>query len=413
MRPHVIEYLKTHTFRQLAEEHGVNARPNARMDKFSLNYDSILAKSSDPLANQCRGLIVRPVHLFGGDAWEDVLVGDVEILAWPMNRFFNLGDPAAAIVDWNDPQLQVLDKVDGTCCIVYWDEQQQRWHCATRSVPEADLPIKKDHIVIGDMTFSDLFFQTFNELWKQKATGLFLTLDPTLNLRRGWTYVFELTSPYNRIVVDYPKPGLTLLAIRDNETGVEVEIDSPSKNFIYVPWIPRPKSWQINDPQALKEFLNTQDPTKCEGAVVCDSHFNRVKIKSEKYLIAFRIKDMMTLSRRSVLEAVLAGHMDDVLPHLPHDIVSQIDVLQDKIREYFKVIDHNFHTWKTQAAGDRKAFALLVQEHADWQTPYFSMLKGSYASTSEWAADITKAGKLSQTTLENLVNKLGWNPVVG
>lgn len=37
MKPLVIGYLKAHTLRQLEEDYGVNARPNALFDKFSLN----------------------------------------------------------------------------------------------------------------------------------------------------------------------------------------------------------------------------------------------------------------------------------------------------------------------------------------------------------------------------------------
>ena len=49
MEPFVKEYLRRHTFRELEEEHGVCARPNATFDKFALNYDQILSKPGDPV----------------------------------------------------------------------------------------------------------------------------------------------------------------------------------------------------------------------------------------------------------------------------------------------------------------------------------------------------------------------------
>lgn len=60
MDPLVKDYLLTHSFRQLEEEHGVCTRPNATFDKFSLNYDQLLVKNGDPIAEQCRGLVIRP-----------------------------------------------------------------------------------------------------------------------------------------------------------------------------------------------------------------------------------------------------------------------------------------------------------------------------------------------------------------
>jgi hypothetical protein len=405
MRPLVIDYLKTHTFRQLEEEHGVNSRPNAGGDKFGLNYDQIMSRPSNPLANQCRGLIVRPVTRLSKEGWEDQIVGDVSILGWPMHRFFNLGDSNAAVVDWNDPKVRIYDKLDGTCCTLYWDKLAGRWHVATRSVPEADLPIKGDHIVIGNMTFSELFDRTFRETWN--------LINPYDQLRREWTYVFELTSPYNKIVVKYEKPGVTLLAIRNNDTGEEIDVSGPIINEpLGLPWVPRPKVWPIGNALGLVAFLDLQDPTKCEGAVVCDSNFNRVKIKSAAYLLSFRMKDMLSLSRRSVLEAVLAGHMDDVLPQLDPDLAAHVLDLQDKVRTYFATVDKNFHIWKAQAGGNQKAFAILVQTSDDWHVPYYSMLKGSHATCAAWAADAVGRGKLSQSTLEYLVNKLKWFPKV-
>lgn len=409
MLPLVIEYLKTHTFAQLKEEHGIAVRPSVMGDKFSLNYDQIMSKPNNPVSNQCRGLIIRPV----GDLsalehdWENKVVGDVVILAWPMSRFFNLGDSNAAEVDWNDPQLRVYDKLDGTCCIVYWDDKWSRWNIATRSVPEADLPIKKDHIVIGNSTFSDLFTDTFVRTWH--TISPLSDVNPFLWLKKEWTYVFELTSPYNKIVVKYDEPEITLLAIRDLITGREIDVSDETSGLS---WVKRAKSWPISEPTGLIAFLDLQDPSKVEGAVVCDSRFNRVKIKSKAYLLSFKMKDMLQLSRRSVLEAVLEGRIDDVIPHLEPDLAEHVRDLQDRVRKYFATIDTNFRVWKNQSNGDRKAFAVLVQQSEDWHVPYYAMLKNNFESTAAWAEDAVKAGRLSQTTLEYLVSKLRWNPAV-
>ena len=162
MKPLVIEYLRNHSFQQLEDEHGVCVRFSNDGSKASLNYDQILVKNGDPVAEQCRGMVIRPtqfdIKVFG-DAWKQAPVGNVDVLAWPMNRFYNHGDANGAQLDWDDSRLRIYEKLDGTMMVVYWDPLHSRWHAGTRSVPEADLPIRKDHMEIGDMTFSELFFK--------------------------------------------------------------------------------------------------------------------------------------------------------------------------------------------------------------------------------------------------------------
>ena len=79
----VQEYLMTHTFGDLAKEHGVYASFSKSGHKFSLNYDQIEARESDPLAQECRGLIlagedgrVFPSQQINGRAnYDDVIPG--------------------------------------------------------------------------------------------------------------------------------------------------------------------------------------------------------------------------------------------------------------------------------------------------------------------------------------------------
>ena len=211
----VQQYLETHTFGDLAREHGVYASFSKSGHKFSLNYDQIEAKEADPLAQECRGIILSRED--GRDVFEDrqaqtpgqefdrltVSPGKTRILAFPMKRFFNHGQGAAANVNWSDPKLAILEKLDGTLTIVYYDPFTKQWCVATRSVPEADLPMDN-----GIYTFRTLFEKALKE-----TTDLSFE-DFTRGLNHRITYCFELTTPYNRIVVYYPEPRITLLAAR-------------------------------------------------------------------------------------------------------------------------------------------------------------------------------------------------------
>lgn len=412
MKPLIVEYLKTHSFQNLEDEHGVIARPSADGTKFSLNYDSILSKNGDPVAEQCRGMVIRPTQINQStlsDTWKMTPVGEIEVIAWPMCRFYNFGDAACADVNWNDPGLCVWEKVDGTCIILYWDDVKCRWHAATRAVCEADLPIFKGHIEIGDMTFSDLFFTT---LWKMLAqagayvpaaapTPYLVVENFTTSLDKEVTYVFELVSPYNQIVVNYGQPSIYLIAARHTKTGVEISID-----LLDIPYVKRPKTWPLKDPASVGAFVNTLDPSQFEGAVVCDSQFRRVKIKSMAYVLAHKSKDTITASPRNAIEAIICEKIDDIIPLVPKEVGEKMLKMQCAYAKYCKSVDDAFARYKAEAAGSRKFFAEQVLLSRDWQTPYFNLWEGRANSTREWLKKSCETGKLSIASLDTILSKL-------
>src|SRR5271169_1119614 len=110
----VQKYLETHTFGDLARDHGVYASFSKSGHKFSLNYDQIEAKEADPLAQECRGLILsahgrafdyQAKEINGRLNYDHISPGETHVLAYPMKRFFNHGQGSAATIDWADPKL--------------------------------------------------------------------------------------------------------------------------------------------------------------------------------------------------------------------------------------------------------------------------------------------------------------------
>jgi hypothetical protein len=94
-------------------------------------------------------------------------------MALPMGRFFNYGQGAAAAVDLDSTETRFCEKLDGTLCIMYWDRHLGVWSVATRSVPDADLPMDG----FGNQTFADLFWKAF------KASGGMIS---QLDYAKGW-----------------------------------------------------------------------------------------------------------------------------------------------------------------------------------------------------------------------------------
>lgn len=296
----VQQYLQTHSLNDLARDHGVYARVAGH--KFSLNYDQIEARDSDPLAQECRGLVLSPLDDRTVSLSE--VVGDTKVLARTMRRFFNYGQEAAADVDFDHPDTRIYEKLDGTLCIVYFDPMMAKWCVATRSVPNADLPIDG----FGQRTFTDLFWMALQSSTQDLAVRGAAGRRILAFGNPGLTYCFELTTPENQVVVRYDEYAVTLLSVIETQTGVEHLPDVYGKLFS----VAVPVTHRLGSVTELMDFVSARDPSAFEGVVVCDPHFNRVKIKSAGYLAFNKIKDNVLKSPRSLLEVILLEKLDDV-----------------------------------------------------------------------------------------------------
>lgn len=324
----VQQYLLNHSLADLEIVHHVNGRTGSY--KFSLNYDQILSDDHDTLAMECRGLVlarkdgtvVRTEH---------EIVGETIVLAFPMRRFFNLGQSAAAKIDFSAEDVRYYEKEDGTLIIVYFDSFKDEWCVATRSVCEANLPIDRS----PDLTFRTLFEQAV-----QKSTSLSFP-EWTNLLVKGWTYCFELTTPLNQVVVAHYDFKVHLLTVRDLDSGQEApnhKLEMIAKSL----GVLLPVSYNFQSIDEMLAFVNARLGSEFEGLVVCDSNHNRVKIKSEAYLNASRIVSKMGATDRNILEVVLMGQADDIYPILPKYHQERLVMMQENVRSLADYYNHKF-----------------------------------------------------------------------
>ena len=390
MLPLVVEYLRSHTFAQLKVEHGVEFRLSNDRRKASLNYNSISSRPGEQLSGECRGLVVR----IRDDYVDGDVVGDVRVLARPMDRFYNYGDPAGADVDFNDPNLAILEKLDGTMCELYHDDVQ--WCIATRSVPDADLPIKKDHVVIGDMTFAGLFWNALeNVLHEQGELAGQMFID---RLDRNMTYVFELTSPYNRVIVAYPNSRVTLLTARNRITGVEI---TPKIADL----VDIPKRYDAQSIESIVEYINDCDPTVLEGVVLVDSKHRRIKVKSFNWCFASKTKFELTATRRNMLKLILSGKLDDIAPNLDKEIIDALIEMQQNVVAYASELDCDYSHLRSRVGDNRKDFALLVKDSDTWHSAMFALYTKKANSALEWFQQ-NVSGKTNKAFAEAILRAL-------
>lgn len=396
--PLVLEYLRDHSIADLYAAHGVKVAPaRGAPYKASLNYDQLAARDDDPLACECRGLILATYD--GSPIPTEGPVGELSVLARPMDRFFNFGQGAAHPVD-DDALLhhetRVMEKVDGTLCIVYYDHLADLWCVATRSVPEADLPVDG----FGDHTFRSLF-----QLAAQTHLGvdfdqLCLYFDPER------TYCFELCSPRSGSgVVHNVDERLHLLAVRSIE-GIEI---CPSAYEAHLPPV------GLHAPRSLaelREFIESRSPKEAEGVVLrlpgrtSTGGFRRVKLKSSAYVAAHGLASEAGASPRNLLRVILAGQWDDVAPILRPHLRERGNAMLEAYIAWANRVDAAYDGLSVQAA-DRKAFALAVQAAKLPIGPMMSMWTRQAGSARTWVQSRAKNGEFGDGFLDSLAEMIG------
>jgi hypothetical protein len=406
----VQEFLKSHSFKNLQEAHGVYASFSKSGHKFSLNYDQIDAKNSDPLSQQCRGLILaakdgksflsQAVEINNRLNYDHIIPGDTCIVAYPMNRFFNYSQDVGLDLNWSDPKLAIFEKLDGTLTILYNDPFINKWCVATRAVPEADVPLDG-----GFYTFRMLFEKALkdtNGMSFEKFTDL---------LDKEITYCFELTSPYNRIIVDYKECRLTLIAARQITYGHcgdkstwecfnELDIDN-----VPTYGVPHVRTYAFVGLNGILDLVSDQNPLEHEGVVVRDSQFNRIKIKNASYVAFNRARDILGTSERNCLELVLSGKEDDVIPALPPEIVERITFLKQGVSIMIKEHDNLYTTVKsTLDTSDKKTFALAVTKLNIWTAPMFTIFDGKACDMKDFIAKNRKEGTWANNFLDKILS---------
>lgn len=208
-------------------------------------YDQIDSPTKKQLVQEARGIILDST-----DDWR--------VIAYPFNRFFNHGDSKAAKIDWET--ASIWEKVDGSLMFMYW--YKDAWHVASSGLPDAAGMVKD-----ADVTFKDLFWNTWGDL------GYAFPLDKYV------THMFELTTPENVVVVPQGEHKITFIGARDIQTGVEYSID----NELFPNGWHRPRRFAVTSEENAIEMCNQMNPMEQEGFVIVDRKFNRVKMKSPQY----------------------------------------------------------------------------------------------------------------------------------
>ena len=284
-----------------------------------LKYDMIESPFAEKIVRECRGIILDSTN------WD--------VVCHPFHKFFNYGEAYAALIDWSSARVQ--EKLDGSIIAMYFFNGV--WNVASSGMPDASSRV-------GDFntTFSKLFWDTFNELGYS-----------TEKLDKLDTYLFELMTPLNRVVVPHSTNKLILLGARDLRTGLEYCVSNLGHLGFQIV-----KEFPIQNIVDVEASFDKMNPLDQEGYVIVDKNFNRVKVKHPGYVMIHHIRDSVNM--RSIVTIVQSGETPEFLTYYPEyttifdDVSGKLEALIDELQESYDEV---------KDIVSQKDFAIAIQQN--------------------------------------------------
>jgi hypothetical protein len=266
-------------------------RPNLVMFKYH-QYESDFA---NPVVRCCRGSVFN------------IQDGTVQPYLMPFFKFSNYGERGADPIDWNHT-LYVRDKLDGSLLkLLKENDGNDLW--TTNGSFDLDVEIPENYALQNDEHLTPP--HSFASLRDYALRG---HEEEIKNVPPLWTFMFELTSPYNRIVVPYRQTKLTLLGCRDPQ-GLEHTPEWAKEEFGLS--FETPQIYPLKNIDEVIAYCDASNTNDREGVVIQDAHFNRVKVKTAHYLSLFHIKGDDHFSDGRIFFAIRQGSIDDALAAWP------------------------------------------------------------------------------------------------
>lgn len=311
-------------------------------DLVLLKYNQIEADWTKTALHDCRGLI-----LDRSKGWE--------IVAFPYAKFFNLEEGYCAKIDWDN--CMVYEKSDGSLITLY--RYKDEWCVSTTGTPDASSTANA-----GEYTFAQLFWNAAAIMYGSKDAFV-ERLDTNLN------YMFELCTPYNIVVTQHSESRIFLHGARDMRTLKEVHITDMD--------LVKVKTHDLrNEADIRATFANMtwQD----EGYIVCDTNFNRAKIKNPSYVAVHHVKS--GVSPYEIVNVVKQNEIDEFCVYFKEriDFIMLLkknwDALEAKLIDTYEGI---------KGIELQRDFALKVI--ADVEKPFHSIMFGLRSGRLQSARD--------------------------
>ena len=343
MKSFLVDFIEKHADNWLADLNIERPDILVKLDPVSrlaiFNYD-IGADFFNPLVQEARGIII--------DVSDPVAP---KVVCWPFRKFGKYNEPYADAIDWDHCQVQ--EKLDGSIMKLWYNHRAQEWWVSTNSMIDA-----------AGANLSQESGGDYLTLFKSADNYLdihFTQLNP------DYTYIFELTSPFNQVVIPQKITQLWHIGTRNNLTGEELNEDIG---------IQKPKLYDCHSLdeciRCVTDDLNKScgqkiDHVEHEGFVVVDQDWHRIKVKSPIYLQLHTITSSNSVTKKSILGMLLQDALDvpalcSDFPHLAH-YIKYYDFRVTEFMNRATAFMNITLRLNTLLNGDRKAVALRIKSH--------------------------------------------------
>lgn len=279
---------------------------------------AVYSHTWDEVTMSCRGL---------------VYADDGSLVSRPFRKFFNW-DQTEAVIEQGP--FVAYDKMDGTLIVV--GEHNGQAVVSTKG--------------------------SFDTWHSETARELLLGFVP----EPGYTVMFELIHPENRIVVDYGDfTGLIFLGAVHNETGAERHPEEAAGAMAWHGEVVVQRAFNFHS--MTQTIQNPESGENREGFVVVwprpDGPPNRVKLKFAQYVALHGV--MTGLTNRRVWEHMVAGTMIDLFEIAPDELHDDIKKVQEEIQHLVTLRFDEARDVGGSALelypNDRKSAAHFIQTH--------------------------------------------------
>jgi RNA ligase len=304
---------------------------------FIANYTEQAAfnREWNDVTRMCRGLI-----------WNDETG---EVLARPFPKFFNFDEKEAPRILDDQIVYSFANKYDGSLGILY-TRPDGRYAIATRGSFDSEQ--------------ARLGTKLFNQLPDEQAVGFIARAE------MGYTPLFEVCGPDNRIVLKYDENFLAPLGYMHVESGMFLPHEPSTGNV------------------TMRDLLMDLSRTNAEGWVVWKTAFEAVKIKQADYVELHRV--VTNLSKKEVWRQLRAGTYNDFKLNLPDEWWDWAEGIADDLRARFalrmRLASIDLSGVRLYGGETRKEQALYMQRAVDAENRglVFSLLDGKDISDAIW-----------------------------
>ena len=333
------EFIKAHdNWRDLLSAEPYNLKISDDDGFVLFKYNQIASDFSQEICKEARGLILDSQN-------------DFRVVRYAFKKFFNIDEGYAAHIDWDTAVAS--EKIDGSIMSVWY--ARGKWHLSTNGTIDA---FKAELSGIGP-------YKNFGELFESV-----LPLSTFENHPKDVCWTFELVSPYNKVVIDYPETKVYLLSVRFMNCLAELDYDRISF-YAEKLGVAYPQFYYMNDEAGFRKLVEDM-PEGHEGVVVRDQHNERVKIKTLLYFQMHKAKNNGVITLERIVDLIRANDHYEFLSYFP---------------EYTDVFNHVKHQLDTVDARKEK----IVQDVKLWKMENKDVYEQDARMARKWfAQDVAK-----------------------